>query len=418
MKKQISVLISMTILAIILCSAVNAANYYVNDTNGLDSNPGTIDQPFKTIWKGENVTTDGDTVIIAPGTYMGSLNKNIYIDHNITIQGAGANQTIIDCEDSGSAFSYHRANGTIIKDLTIQNANALSSGGAIYSWGNSTIINCNFINNTAGGRGGAIYNVQYSNLVIIGCTFDGNAANEGGAIANWVSSNITAIGCNFNNNTGLTNGGAIYSNNGNLDIKYSRFVGNTVENTLNDIYLGSSYADLRFNWWGSNLGPGERISGGEFDYNPYLMLTIKADPLTIKAGQTSKLTANVYMDSDGVDHSADAAQFFSGPELTFTTNLGNVGSKSVTVPWTLGMAYAILRGDEGPGIATLTAADIQAVSTIVNILQDPTDDPQDPTVNAASETSNTVGMQETGMPLAGLILAVLMLFTGLITSKR
>ena len=100
-------------------------------------------------------------------------------------------------------------------------------------------------------------------------------------------------------------------------------------------------------------------------------MNINVDPSTIYTGQNSRITANVYTDSNGTDHSADAAQFFSGPEVTFTTDLGNVGSKSVVVPWTLGSAFATLRGDEGPGIASVTAADGNVtLSTMVTILQD------------------------------------------------
>ena len=129
------------------------------------------------------------------------------------------------------------------------------------------------------------------------------------------------------------------------------------------------------------------VEGATINYNPWLVMNINADPTTIYTGQTSTITADVYKDSANGDHSADASKFFSGPQVTFTTNLGNVGSKSITVDWNFGSATAILRGDEGAGSATVTAADGQVVSTIVNILQAPT-------VNAATTTAatgNTVG---------------------------
>lgn len=74
------------------------------------------------------------------------------------------------------------------------------------------------------------------------------------------------------------------------------------------------------------------MGNGTLNYNPWLVLTLTAHPSTIYTGQNSLLTADVYTDAAGGDHRADAAMFFSGPQVTFTTTLGNVGSKFVTVP--------------------------------------------------------------------------------------
>jgi len=116
--------------------------------------------------------------------------------------------------------------------------------------------------------------------------------------------------------------------------------------------------------------------------------------------------ADVYRDSNGGDHSANAAQFFSGPRVTFTTNLGNVGSKSVTVPWVNGRAIATLRADEGPGIATVTASDYQTVKTFIKIL------------GKSNNRSKTIEMQKTGFPVQGLIFAILIVLSGLAVTRR
>ena len=444
-------------------SAVSAADYYVNGSASVGGT-GTIDNPFQDISTGITAANiDGDKVIIAPGIYSGTANKGITIDRDITIQGAGANQTIIDCQGSGRAFIIIGFKNVTISGLTIQNGNSSLHGGAIENTGSVlTVTGCSFKDNAASNYGGAIFNTMGS-LNINGCSFTGNVAERGGAIftagfdtitncifngnkavrggaiENWAVLNVT--GCNFYNNIAEEFGAAIYGyyieNNANdiiskTIVKYSRFVNNTNSTGLQDLYLVNlgympvgyvpSTMDATLNWWGDNDGPtSTRVSYEGYipiAYDPWLMLNIYSNPSTIYTGQTSTITANVYKDSNNIDHGANAGLFFSGPQLTFTTDLGNVGSNSITVPWTFGMATATLRGDEGPGLATLTAADIQTVSTTVNILQPTTEDPQNPTVNAASETINTVGMQETGIPIVGLILAVLILFGGLITSKR
>lgn len=535
-------------------SAVSATDYYVNGSASSSGNGLSWDQAFQTIGQGETAAIDGDKVFIAPGTYTGTTNTGITIDHNITIQGSGEDQTIIDCQNSGRAFIIQSGKNVTMKDLTIQNGRiTLSDGNAILSLGNfnaerctfkdnhghnagaienhgtSTLNGCtftgntavngagaihnlgtltingstfnsntagwaagaiynsgtciitssNFNGNTAGSLAGAIYNgntltitgstfannhanvdagaiLNYNALTLTDCSFTDNAAvGNAGAILNWATCTVT--GCMFTGNT-ATYAGAIYNRDGTLTVTgcniagnsayqggafynwstitahFNRIVGNIATNSGSAIYNSGFSFDAENNWWGSNTGPNTaNLFSGSVDADPWLILNINADPLTIYTGETSKIIANVYTDSNGVDHSGDAAQFFSGPEVIFTTDLGNIGSKTVTVPWTFGLATATLSGDEGPGIATVTAADVEILSTTVNILQAPVNpdddeltpsDPVTPTgneVNAATNTTNTtstVGMQETGVPLAALILAILAVFSGLLIPKR
>jgi len=176
--------------------------------------------------------------------------------------------------------------------------------------------------------------------------------------------------------------------------------------------LENSNTTANYNWYGTNRPDDSKFfeGNGTLNYYPWLVLKINANPSTISAGQTSTLTADVYHDVAGGDHRANAAMFFSGPKVKFTTNLGNVGSKSVTVHWINGLATAMLRGDEGHGIATVTATDYQTVQTMVTIL-------------GASKTSTstnklTIGMQNTGIPLAGMVLAIIMVLSGLISTRK
>lgn len=66
-------------LGLLLTSKAMAADYYVSPS-GSDSNPGTIDRPFKTIAKGYSMASAGSTVYVRAGTYLISsplrFNKN------------------------------------------------------------------------------------------------------------------------------------------------------------------------------------------------------------------------------------------------------------------------------------------------------------------------------------------------------
>jgi len=177
--------------------------------------------------------------------------------------------------------------------------------------------------------------------------------------------------------------------------------------------LENSNTTATYNWYGTNTPDDAKffVGNGTLTYYPWLVLTINANPSTINTGQTSTITADVYHDAAGGDHRTNAAMFFSGPQVTFTTNLGNVGSKSVTVQWINGLATAILRGDEGFGIATVTAADFQTVQTMVTILGASG-------TSTAGANAQTIGMQNTGIPLAGIVLTILMLLGGFVSTKK
>ncbi len=188
-----------------------------------------------------------------------------------------------------------------------------------------------------------------------------------------------------------------------------------IRDDLNKLFheLENSHTTATYNWYGTNTPDPAKffVGNGTLKYYPWLVLNINANPSTISVGETSTITADVYHDAAGGDHSADAALFFSGPQVTFTTNLGNVGSKSVIAQWVNGLATAILRADEGPGIATVTATDYETVKTFVTILGAPGPSPF--RVNA-----QTVEMQSTGAPLSLLALAVLCILGGFISARK
>jgi len=177
--------------------------------------------------------------------------------------------------------------------------------------------------------------------------------------------------------------------------------------------LENSNTTATYNWYGTNApDPSKFFSGnGTLNYYPWLVLNVNANPSTINPGESSTITADVFHDVAGGDHSKDASLFFSGSRVIFTTNLGNVGSKSVTVPWTNGLARAILRADEGAGIATVTAADYQVVQTLINIQG------ASNSANAVS-TARTVGMKNTGQPLAGIVMSILLVLGGMISVRK
>lgn len=185
---------------------------YVDAVNGNDANSGTNWAGAKaTIQAGIDAAVSGNTVLVAPGTYKGTGNRNIeFKGKNIILKSSGgASATIVDCEQASKGFYIHAsettnaildgftvingyvsggstAPGILVNGAspTIQNciimsnscANADIVGAGIGVWnGNSRIINCLIVGNTSGGgtRNGAVCFVYGLNDVI-NCTFSGN----------------------------------------------------------------------------------------------------------------------------------------------------------------------------------------------------------------------------------------------------
>lgn len=171
---------------------------------------------FPTIQSAVDAAALNDTVLVAPGTYTGTGNRNIYVTRDVVVRSsAGPKSTVIDCEGSTGVYRGFYLDGssteaTVIEGLTIQHGwaygSALDGGGAILCWSPSvTIRNCILVCNavasphcpaglapegsadgsaSSNGLGGAIRGYA-SSPKIIDCVIAGNYADYGTAISCW-----------------------------------------------------------------------------------------------------------------------------------------------------------------------------------------------------------------------------------------
>jgi parallel beta-helix repeat protein/predicted outer membrane repeat protein len=161
-----------------------------------------IPADYLTIQQGIDASTDGDTVLVQPGTYIENINFN---GHNIVLGSlylttgdtSYISQTTIDGDSSGTVMtliSGENANA-IISGLSIQNGYALNGGGIVCGNGSSPLIeNDRITHNYADDNGGGIYCFANSNPHVSGNLIDSNyvASDEishgGGGIAFFDSS--------------------------------------------------------------------------------------------------------------------------------------------------------------------------------------------------------------------------------------
>jgi hypothetical protein len=157
---------------------------------------GTINVPgdSATIQTAINGASNGDTVLVADGTYTGDGNRDILFHGKdiVVMSQNGPGFTIIDPQ--GSESEPHRAfnfiNNAISGELegfTIKNGygpfshNHNEGGAMLIENASPTIKYCVFANNIGAYQGGAV-SCFTSSPIFINCTFAGNAATYGGCI--------------------------------------------------------------------------------------------------------------------------------------------------------------------------------------------------------------------------------------------
>jgi len=168
-----------------------------------------------TIQAGIDAAVDGDTVLVADGTYTGVGNKNIdFKGKAITVESEnGAENCIIDCEGDGRGFYFHQSEGytSVLSALSITNGHVFGSddGGGIYCYRSSpTIKDCIISSNNSDYSGGGI-SLSSSSAIINNCIIKLNKSEEDGGGLYLSSSSPEITNCTINSNISKGIGGGI-----------------------------------------------------------------------------------------------------------------------------------------------------------------------------------------------------------------
>jgi hypothetical protein len=211
------------------------------------------------IQAGVDSAANGDTVLVAPGTYSGEGNHFVsWGEYNLVLTSeAGAENTTIDCggDDYAMIVGTGKDSTTVISGFTITNGGGLNGGALKVSHASPIIEDCIFFGNNATSNGGGIYYgyPESPGGVVRNCVFYGNSATyRGGGMSldSCVSPNEPRItNCVFYGNVagigGTHGGGAIFANHSLGLITYCTLVGNTGEFGAGGIGLYASSLTIR-----------------------------------------------------------------------------------------------------------------------------------------------------------------------------
>ena len=244
---------------LLITGMVSATDYHV---------PGWYD----TIQAAVNDCSDGDTVVVAEGTYTGSGNYNInMLGKAITIRGGDPDDpavvaaTVINCSNrQGFVFRSGESSDSQISGLTITGGNNFS-GGAIRCMINSSpvISKCVIANNTAI-FGGAIASESGANPVITNCTITNNFGIVSGGGIYCLGGNVTINNCVIASNTSPRGGAIACSSQNNITVKGTTIRANAASNSAGGIYCTNA-AELSVKnsiLWENTAGSGDQIYAG------------------------------------------------------------------------------------------------------------------------------------------------------------
>lgn len=156
-----------------------------------------VPRQYSTIQAGINAANDGDTVLVADGTYTGEGNKNLDFGGRaiVVISEGGPENCIIDCELSGRGFYFHsgETSDAMVEGLTILNGRSAYGGGVHITDSSPIFKYCIIRDCDNDSYGGGVY-VSNGDPSFINCTICRNEGRFGGAIYA-DSSNITINSC-------------------------------------------------------------------------------------------------------------------------------------------------------------------------------------------------------------------------------
>lgn len=248
-------------LFILFTATANAATFTVNSTDDeIDINLGDgVCAAFggkctlRAAVMEANTQPDADTIILPAGTFKldrkGANEQlaefgDLDLAGPVTINGASRSGTIIDGLFLDRIFEITVPFPLTVTNLTIQNGNVTSAGGAIFNQHNKliTVTNVAFLQNR-GDAGGAIYTI--GPVAVTNSLFDGNSASTGGGVYSSYSSLETSTFVDTTFKNGLAGSFHSLYLSGDLSVKLSNVtvMDNSAQST-GGIYIDTSTGSL------------------------------------------------------------------------------------------------------------------------------------------------------------------------------
>ena len=165
-----------------------------------------------TIQEGIDGALHGDTVLVAPGTYVERID---FLGKRIEVRSeSGLEVTVIDGDDDGTVVTFEsfETGATRLEGFTVRNGIAEEGGGIACSLASPRIVGCAVTENRAIFGGGI--HLEFSQAAIENCSISDNLAVFGGGIFGY-STQGRITNCTLSDNRAETGTG------GGIELRYS-----------------------------------------------------------------------------------------------------------------------------------------------------------------------------------------------------
>ena len=230
----------------------NLLVYKISPPGKTHKNKGVIYIPgdFSSIQRGIEEALDGDTLLVAPGTYKENIN---FKRKAITIKSQTMPEaTIIEGKERGSVvvFNSGEDSRSILQGFTICNGSGTvlpldnsqgGSGGGIICINSSPKIVGNIIRRNKAENGGGICCLQGSSPLILNNIINDNEATKGGGIRLSMQSSPEIVGNIIFGNRALRLGGGIYWRAGSYPVIRNNIITRNFAGEGGGGLFGSSY---------------------------------------------------------------------------------------------------------------------------------------------------------------------------------
>ena len=318
-----------------------------------------IPADFPTIQAGLDAAQNGDTILLADGTYTGTGNTSLHWDghdkHLVISSENGPAACVIDGQDlaliislnmSGQnaddrivGISFRHGQGPIcggiyccgiglsLENCLFEQCRSSSTltgfGGALYCLDASLrMTDCAFVSNSSARDGGAVFSYN-GTLAIETCQFSGNTSAGNGGVLHSIDSTLNVTSSIFLNNGGSGYWGGIYTESSLTSVTNCEFDGNTAErggaiychlrrdDSFNVISLNGNRFGFNDAQAGTDLCASTKLSSGriqakncQFHYHPQSDFCVSPKATFLLSGYTSETTpiqTDVYVSPSGSD---------------------------------------------------------------------------------------------------------------------
>ena len=298
--RLISLLSFFIILFFISCDSEETTSSDSSDSTDTveEVDPCAVDPIYVSFQSEIDAASDGDTILVAPGTYEGNINfngKNVVVASEYATTGDTSyiRTTIIDGKQNGSVvrFENNETNQAALIGFTITGGYAVKGGGIYISGGaEPTLSNLRVSSNSAyicetsdyydEAEGGGIY-VNGGEPILEEITIRDNTSQERGGGVFLKSSTVSMRLVTIFQNSSDELGGGIYMNSSSANIKHADVSSNSA-NKGGGIYL-QSFSDISTNnsVYSNNVateeGGGFYVNGSAIDFTNIVIYQNESD---------------------------------------------------------------------------------------------------------------------------------------------